>query len=172
MFEKRLPFAGLAAVLCVVLAACGSHAARARVTPTVTKVVATPVPLDLAGYASLADPTLKQTLQEGNHLLSQLHHASRSDMETLGNQCSLVGQDLSNYNTSFRSTQVPPGAKSVYHDGTQAFKILLSSTDECGMAADASDSKQLQAVASDMGYALWVLGKVERSVAPWNQSHA
>ncbi|GAC1523550.1 MAG: hypothetical protein NVS2B16_31820 [Chloroflexota bacterium] len=134
--------------------------------------MATPVPHDLSGYASLADPTLKQTLTEGNQLLTAVRSAGLSDMENLGPQCALVGSNLANYNTSFRSTWVPAGAKNAYHDGTQAYKILLSSTDECGIAADSRNTKQMQSVASDMGYALWVLGRVERSVSPWNQSHA
>ncbi len=163
---KPASFIGIGALLSLALTACSSVAAPPAPTPMPLNA-ATPVPISLQGYASLADPTLKATVREGESLLRVVQSASKSSYETLGNECSQVGGDLSNYNSSFRETYVPVLARSVYHDATQAYKVLLASSDECGMAADSHDKKSLKSAAEDMKHALSVLKRAESAVSPW-----
>lgn len=167
---KRVYVFASLACLSLGLTACSSNAAKPAPT-AVPKNAPTPVPQTLQGYASLADPTLKQSVQEGGALLTMVRNtSSASDFETLGNACTQYGGDFSDQNSSFRQTWVPQGAKKVYHNATQAYKTLLSATDECGIAADSRDKKQLSTVENDLSSSLYVLKQAESVVRPWNRS--
>src|SRR5947209_9037686 len=118
---KRVYILASLACMGLGLSACGSTAAK-PIPTAVPKNAPTPVPLTLQGYASLADPTLKQSVQEGEALLKLVRNTSSpGDYETLGNTCAQYGGDFSAQNSSFRQTWVPQGAKHVYHDATQAY---------------------------------------------------
>jgi len=150
----------------LLIAGCGSQTGAPK--PVATQgVIATPVPTALVGFASLAAPTLDATYREGAALLHLLEHTHRSDMETLGNQCSQYGGDFSNFETSFSSSYIPSPTSKVHQSGSEAYKLLLNSTIECGNAADAGSSSQLKTAISDLKAGLGGIKRAAATVAPW-----
>jgi hypothetical protein len=162
----------LAGSLCLLLSACGSNSAALKPT-AVPRPVTTPVPETLVGYASLAAPTLKVSVAEGKQLLSQMKSAKKTQaLLDLANECTLVGGDLSNYQTSFTSTYVPPTAKSVYNAAAGGYKLVLAATDECGMAADSASHQSMQSAARDLYTGLRILDQSAKKVTPWFEAQS
>jgi hypothetical protein len=85
----------------------------------------------------------------------------------LANECTLVGGDLSNDQTTFTSTYVPPRAKGVYSAAVSGYKLVLAATDECGMAADTASRKSMRSAAKDLYDGLRILDKSASTVTPW-----
>lgn len=158
------PMASVGAAL--LIAGCGSQTGVTK--PIVTPgVVVTPVPTALVGFASLAAPTLNATYREGAALLHLLEHTHRSGMETLGNQCSQYGADFSNFETSYSSSYIPSPTSKVHQSGSEAYKLLLNSTIECGNAGDAGSLSQLKTAISDLKVGLGGIKRASATVAPW-----
>lgn len=167
MTSRALRFLPLVGSLSLLLAACGGQPAAVR-PPVAAQPVTTPVPVTLVGYASLAAPTLKVTVAEGQHLLAQMKGARKTQsLLDLANECTLVGGDLSNDQTTFTSTYVPPRAKGVYSAAVSGYKLVLAATDECGMAADTASRKSMRSAAKDLYDGLRILDKSASTVTPW-----
>lgn len=154
------------ALLAFCLGGC-SVGGGASATPSPTaKSAATPVPSALVGYASLAEPTLKTTIHEGDALVATMKY-SKAKLQTQADDCTLVGGDLSNFYTSFTSSAVPPQARAVHDKAVAAYKIALAATDECGLAADTGKRLEMKTATTDLQYALGQLRQAESVIAPW-----
>ena len=156
-----------AACLGILVAGCGSSAAPK--TPVATPAPrTTAIPNELVSYAQLVDPTLKATIGEGRQLLAELKPSA--DMSILGNYCSSVGGDFANFQAAAHTGFTPAAAHNSASMATNGFKIILAATDECGMAADASNKPEIKAAAGDLRYGLYLLTRADATVSPWDRT--
>lgn len=167
--KSRTFSAGIAIVcLGLVLSACGQSASPAS-APVKSRPQATPttVPSPLVAFASYSDPILRTSLGEGSDLLQKMNHDKPAD---LGDQCGLVGGDLSNSQTALHLGTTPSQGMTAFRTAVSGFKYVLSATDECGMAADTNSRTQMKVAAKDMEYGMWLLNQAESAMARWQQS--
>jgi hypothetical protein len=165
---RRIAGTGTAfAVLAVLLSACGGSASGSTPTaaPAATRVPVTPIAAPLVAYGSYTNPILKTSITEVRQVMTRFH---KPDFETLGDQCSLAGGDLSNQQTSFHGAFAPSlTARLVFRKAESGYKLVLSAMDECGMAADQRSKSQLSTADKDMKNGLNDLVRAEASTAHW-----
>lgn len=152
-------------LLLVALGGCAqSDAARPPVPAP--RGHATSVPPVLVGYSSAAADALRLTAGEGAQLAGEMKHESPSFLTSI---CSEAGGAFANQFSAFQSVYLPPQARSVSHDATTGYKIALSATDECGMAADGNSKSQMKVALSDLQYGLWLLAGAQARIHAWSQ---
>ena len=165
MKRRIAGFALVLPVLAVILSACGSKAATPPPTSTATTSHVTPVPTPLIAYGSYTDPILRTSIGEAQQTLAKFR---KPDYETLGDQCSLAGGDISNQQTSFHGAIAPnTTARMVFRTAENGYKLVLSSMDECGMAADSRSKGQLTTAGNDLKAGLYYLARAEYSTGHW-----
>jgi hypothetical protein len=169
LVKCRILSVGVAvACLGLLLSACGQSAAPASApVKSRPQATSTAVPSPLVAFASYSDPILRTSLGEGSDLLQKMKHSKPGD---LGDQCGMVGGDLSNSQTALRLGYTPRQGMPAFHTAVQGFKLVLSASDECGMAADTNSPGEMKVATKDMEYGLWLLSQAESAMAHWQQS--
>jgi hypothetical protein len=154
--------------LAVLVAGCGSNGNAAPQNTKVPKK-GTPVPSPLVGYASLAYPSLKGSVQQLYVDLRVMKSASAkgNTFADAANQCSLDGNLVSGSFASYTQEASPPGVAGAYHFAYQGFRLALSALDECGIAGDSGKRKSMDTAVSDMNQAIGMLSHAEAIIAPW-----
>lgn len=154
--------------LCLLAAIAGCAPSEAARPPAAApKSHSTPVPRVLVGYSSAAAGALGMTVAEATQLESEMKHQSPS---SLTNTCSDEGGSIANEYSAFESLYLPPQAHSVFRDATTGYKTILSSTDECGMAADGNSKSQMKVAVNDLRYGLWLLTRAQTGIQAWSHS--
>ena len=174
---KRAIFGVVAACafMGIVLSGCGINSASSKPTPTAshhkTALPLAPVHVTppLAGFASYTVPIIQTSLKEGYQLLATM---KRPDYAVLGDQCNIVGGDLSNQHVAFYESVTPSAASRMRDYVHRAYRLALSATDECGLASDSSDGKQLSYAYKDLQTALGRLSYAASTIKRWQTSKA
>ncbi|MGH2447242.1 MAG: hypothetical protein ACRDFS_01350 [Chloroflexota bacterium] len=154
------------AAICLgsILSGCGRPAVGADPKPTSGP---TPVPHVVSAYASLAQPLLSESVGEVTTLLAQMKHDQVSEA---GNQCTLVGGDLSNMFSTFQGIYHPHQADQSSRLGSSGFKLILSSTEECSIASDQGSKKAMKVARADMWSGLKQLRSAASAIQGWSAS--
>ena len=151
--------------LALVVAGCGSKAAP----PTGPTATSAAVPQDQIDYALLVSPTLKTTLGQLSHLISELQ--TSSDMDKIAYDCAQDGGAFQADNTAVQGVTPPPEASSYYNDAVQGYGIAMTASDTCATAADARVPGDLASAASDFSRAFTSLNTAQSGIAPWLPAH-
>lgn len=161
MGKLVVPAAAIAVTMLV--AGCGSNPSATTGAPP-PKVVATAVPTSVADFGSVASPVLRGSLVEAKGLWKQMRHGDPSSM---GGECAAVGGDLANQQQAFQSLYMPPATSAARSEAIQAYKVILSATDECGMAADSGVKSEMKTAAQDMKPGLSALARATKVLRTW-----
>ncbi len=153
--------------LALVVAGCGNKAAPPTgPTATAANPQATAVPQDLITYAQLVSPTLKTTLGQLSHLISELQ--TSSDMDKIAYDCARDGGAFQADNTAVQGVTPPSTqARSYYNDAVKGYGIALTASDTCAVAADARVPGDLASAASAFSRASDSLHTAQTGIAPW-----
>jgi hypothetical protein len=166
----------LAGCLCVAVVGCGASATKTAATKTSTTKTAakaptaTPLPVTpaLTLYAQVVLPVARSGITQATTLIKQMQITSSAQ---LGKVCVQAAGGLSNNRDAFNSVIEPAAAKTLRGDAKQAYQAILSSTDECGIAADSGSASGLSQAAQDMKKGISRLSNVESTLAGWAAKH-
>jgi hypothetical protein len=147
--------------LALFVAGCGSKPVAQGPGPTPTGQISP----ELILYAQTVSPTLKTTLSQLSHLISELQ--SSSDMDKLAFDCAHEGGALQADDTAVQGVAAPSEASSYYSDAVKGYSIALGASDTCAVAADARQPGDLASAARNFSRAFDSLNTAESGIAPW-----
>lgn len=151
--------------LALVLAGCGS---KATTPPPPTATATGQVTPEMVSYSQLVSPTLKTTLSQLSHLISELQ--SSSDMDKIAFDCAHLGGAFQAENTAVQGVAPPSQANTYYSDAVKGYGVALGASDTCAVAADARQTGDLASAARNFSRAFDSLNTAESGIGPWSST--
>lgn len=163
--RSRLLSVGSVLLAALALSACASTVASSPPATAKPKAVGTPVPPVLAAYARLVQPVLQMSTAEAKALYSKM---KSENYEVLGNDCSTFGGQFQSSQATVRGTYTPHKALAVYYKANSGYKLMLSATDECGMATDAGNKKLMKTARNDLRAGISIVDQAYTATKAWH----
>lgn len=164
---RPLTLGSLALACAVLLSAC-SHAATApagRVATVDPRPTLTPIPPVLRDYAQAVRPLMMMSSSEAAALVVKMRH---DGLAVVGDECSAFGGDFQSAQATMRGTYTPPAAQAILQQANAGYRLLLVSTDECGMASDTNSKKEMTSAIRDLRTGLSSLNQAYARSKQWS----
>ena len=125
---------------------------------------ATPVPPLVATYSALVLPTLHATASDGQTLLSTMQSKSPGSLALI---CQAAGLTLSGQFDAFNGVSAPSQTRVPTATALAGYKLAMSATSECAMAADANSKSQMATAARDLWTGIRQVNSAASTIAAW-----
>jgi hypothetical protein len=166
---KRMRPAAAALCLATLVAGCGlgSAAPKPTAVPPTPRPKGRVVPPALHAYAVVADSVFKQTQSNATKLRNVM---SNPDYSTLAATCLSYGGIFSADKITMHGLYTPHAALPVYYAANVGYQSLMTSTDECAMAADGKNAGELATAINDLDHGYSQVSRAYALTAKWRRA--